>query len=149
MTEHMEALGLRWAALGLEWMPGMMAQRGWRNPNARWAPILVTDGGRYLVCGVGLGATIDGGGHYDGPTEGMFPDFTDKLTELALLHYVQQAWADPRAYVLPLAGLHTDGRWAVVGNPPPGVLERMAADGYPTWAEACIAALEAAKEVTT
>lgn len=134
MTEHMEALGRRWVALGLEWMPGMMANSVGLLARVIDAPH-VTFGRSGVVKGVDLGEYI--------------PDFADKLTELALLHYVQQAWADPRAYVLPLSGLHTDGRWAVVGNPPPGVLERMAAEGYPTWAEACIAALEATKEVTT
>lgn len=140
MTD-MEALGRRWVALGLEWMPGMRVWRGERESPLRMCRERV---GNQLV------ARVDGPANPGTPVRYIYqPDFADKLTELALLHYVQQAWADPRAYVLPLAGLHTDGRWAVVGNPPPGVLERMAAEGYPTWAEACIAALEAAKEVTT
>jgi len=128
MSDKMQALGRRWAALGLEWLPGMLVH--WQHPageggikafrvSAAW-----TLSARYPVA---------------------IPDFTDRLTELALLVHVQQAWADPRAYVMPLSGLHTAGRWAVCGDPPPGVLARMAPDGYPTWAEACIAAVEATR----
>jgi len=139
----MEALGRRWVALGLGWMPGMMATDG-RRFASKPAPKLLSDGtlaeAAWMAdsdCKLRLVLVA-----------GLVPDFTDTVTELALLHFVQLAWAGP-VYVLPLSGLHTAGRWAVVGNPPAGVLERMAAEGYPTWAEACIAALEAAKEVTT
>lgn len=138
MSTDMQALGRRWAALGLEWLPGMLAH--WRHP--------ADDVGHsHRVVGWGEGGVnaFRAGATLSVRFPGAIPDFTDRLTELALLHYVQQAWADPRAYVMPLSGLHTAGRWAVCGDPPPGVLARMATGGYPTWAEACIAALEASR----
>ena len=141
MSDKMQALGRRWAALGLEWLPGMLACGPWRvltvatdgYPMSMFATAHHRPRGWWGLAG------------QPGAAREVIPDFSDRLTELALLVHVQQAWADPRAYVMPLSGLHTAGRWAVCGDPPPGVLARMAPDGYPTWAEACIAAVEATR----
>lgn len=68
------------------------------------------------ICGVGLGATVDGGGPYDGSTEGLVPDFSDTLTRLSLVHYVREAWGQPDLYAYPLAySPPQEGREWVVG----------------------------------
>lgn len=90
-------------------------------------------------------------GREDGPeivySADLVPDFANRATLGYLEGLVCEAWHDPDAHLMRLTGLHTSGRWAVAGNPPAGVLSRMAPEGYPTRAEACIAAMEAAKEV--
>jgi hypothetical protein len=109
----------------------------------------VVDGGRDYVIGHRPGATRDGGGWYDGPSEGFLPDLTDPATLGCLLHLVRQAWPDEwHKHVVPMWN-GRDG-WAVgcIGSghkltllaTPDG---RIVGLGN-TEAEALVAALEAA-----
>jgi hypothetical protein len=97
----------------------------------------VVDGGRDYVIGHRPGATRDGGGWYDGPSESFLPDLFDPATLGCLIALVREAWND---YSLCAndAGPYDLMFWHVYTD------DRNVSEGCQTEAEALVAALEAA-----
>jgi len=77
------------------------------SPHWRWIDGMLTicrlrvvEGGFDYIIGYRSGSTADGGGWYDGSSEGMIPDFRDSGTIGCLLAMVRVAWMMPKDIIV-------------------------------------------------